>query len=132
MLARFLESVLELVIKTSTDLAPDVRAAMKVALNVEPAGTQAAQALTIIAENIDQAANGEGAICQDTGLPTFEIRVPKGADQVWMTERILEAIAEATRRGSSGELGGFHHGNELRQQPRAGDARGSLPPVGPR
>lgn len=118
MLATFFESVLELIIRTSTDLAPDVRSAMKAAQNVEPASTQAAQALTIIAENIDQAASGEGAICQDTGLPTFEIRVPKGADQVWMTERILEAIAEATRRGklrpnSVDSITGKNTGNNL-------------------
>ncbi len=118
MLATFFESVLDLIIRTSTDLAPDVRTAMKAALNVEPAGTQAAQALTIIAENIDQAASDEGAICQDTGLPTFEIRVPKGADQVWMTERILEAIAEATRRGklrpnSVDSITGKNSGNNL-------------------
>ena len=118
MLATFFESVLDLIIRTSTDLAPDVRAAMKAALNLEPAGTQAAQALTIIAENIDQAASDEGAICQDTGLPTFEIRVPKGADQVWMTERILEAIAEATRRGklrpnSVDSITGKNSGNNL-------------------
>ena len=99
MLPSFFDSILELIIKTSTDLPPDVRAAMKMALNAEPAGTQAAQALTIIAENIDQAETDEGAICQDTGMPTFEIRTPMGANQVWMTERIFEAIAEATRRG---------------------------------
>src|SRR5512137_1330676 len=99
MLPNFFANVLELIIKTSTDLAPDVRAAMKVAMNVEPAGTQAAQALTIIAENIDQAAADEGAICQDTGMPTFEIKAPMGANQMWMSQQIAEAIAEATRRG---------------------------------
>ncbi|MBE3072066.1 MAG: fumarate hydratase [Acidobacteria bacterium] len=118
MLPNFFDSALELIIRTSTDLAPDVRAAMKVALNVEPAGTQAAQALTIIAENIDQAATDEGAICQDTGLPTFEIRAPMGVNQIWMTERILEAIAEATRRGklrpnSVDSITGKNSGNNL-------------------
>ena len=40
----------------------------------ETAGTQAAQALDIIAQNIDMAADGEGPICQDTGMPTFEVK----------------------------------------------------------
>jgi fumarate hydratase class I len=95
----FFESVLALIVKTSTDLPPDVRAAMKVAMASEPAGTQSSQALSIIALNIDQAAEGEGAICQDTGMPTFEIKTPVGADQIVMRQQVREAVAEATRRG---------------------------------
>jgi fumarate hydratase class I len=99
MLPSFLDSVLQLIIRTSTDLPPDVRAAMKTSLAAEPAGTRASQALTIIAQNIDLASSNEGAICQDTGMPTFEVRVPVGADQIWMRRQIREAVAEATRRG---------------------------------
>ena len=118
MLPHFYEAVLDLIIKTSTDLPPDVRAAMKTALTNEPAGTQSAQALTIIAENIDQAADGEGAICQDTGMPTFEIKTPAGANQLWMAEQIRSAIAEATRRGklrpnSVDSITGRNSGNNL-------------------
>lgn len=118
MLPAFFGSILELVVKTSTDLAPDVRAAMKAALGDEPAGTQSAQALTIIAENIDQACEGEGAICQDTGMPTFEIKVPIGANQRWMSQQIWDAIAEATRRGklrpnSVDSVTGKNSGNNL-------------------
>ena len=64
----FFESVLDLVIRTSTDLPPDVRAAMKVAMELEQSGTQSSQALSIIAQNIDLASDDEGAICQDTGM----------------------------------------------------------------
>ncbi|HEY3382704.1 MAG TPA: FumA C-terminus/TtdB family hydratase beta subunit [Vicinamibacterales bacterium] len=118
MLPAFFGSILELIIKTSTDLAPDVRAAVAAALDGEPAGTQSAQALTIIAENIDQAAEGEGAICQDTGMPTFEIKVPVGANQTWMAQQIRDAIAEATRRGklrpnSVDSVTGKNSGNNL-------------------
>src|SRR5438105_3321504 len=99
MLANFFDSVLDLIVKTSTELPPDVRAAMSTALVAEPAGTRSSQALTIIAENIDLAADGEGATCQETGMPTFEIKVPVGANQISMRRQIREAIAEATRRG---------------------------------
>jgi fumarate hydratase, class I len=99
MLPSFFDSVLQLVVRTSTDLPPDVRAAMKTALGAEPGGTRSSQALTIIAQNIDLAVDGEGAICQDTGMPTFEVKVPVGANQIWMRQQIREAIAEATRRG---------------------------------
>jgi fumarate hydratase class I len=99
MLPSFFESVLQLIVRTSTDLPPDVRAAMKHAVNAEPEGTRAAQALNIIAQNIDLAVDHEGAICQDTGMPTFEVHVPVGANQIWMRQQIREAVAEATRRG---------------------------------
>ena len=94
-----LDSVLSLIIRTSTDLPPDVRAAMSVAMAQETVGTQSAQALSIIAQNVDQAADCEGAICQDTGMPTFEVKTPVGADQIAMKQQIREAVAEATRRG---------------------------------
>ena len=99
MLPQFFESVLSLVVKTSTELPPDVRAAMKTAMAEEPASTQSGQALAIIAENIDLATDCEGAICQDTGMPTFEVKAPIGANQVEMKKQIQDAVAEATERG---------------------------------
>jgi fumarate hydratase class I len=99
MLPQFFDSVLSLIVRTSTDLPPDVRAAMKVALGQEDSATQSGQALAIIAENIDLASDCEGAICQDTGMPTFEVHVPIGANQVEMRRQIRDAVAEATKRG---------------------------------
>jgi fumarate hydratase, class I len=99
MLPQFFDSVLSLVVKTSTELPPDVRAAMKTAIAEEPADTQSGQALAIIAQNIDLATDCEGAICQDTGMPTFEVKVPVGANQIEMKKQIREAVAEATKRG---------------------------------
>src|SRR5918995_751771 len=114
----FFESVLSLVVQTSTNLPPDVRAAMKVALDREPAATQSGQALNIIAQNIDQAADCEGAICQDTGMPTFEVKTPVGANQLAMKKQVREAVAEATRRGklrpnSVDSITGENSGNNL-------------------
>jgi fumarate hydratase class I len=99
MLPHFLDSVVQLITRTSTDLPPDVRAAMGLAVRSEQPETRAGQALTIIAQNIDQAASCEGPICQDTGMPTFEVRVPVGANQIWLRSQIRAAVAEATRRG---------------------------------
>src|SRR6187455_1493071 len=99
MLPSFFDSVLQLIVRTSTDLPPDVRAAMKHSLVAEPVGTRSSQALNIIAQNIDLAVDGEGAICQDTGMPTFEVKTPVGANQIWMRQQIRAAVAEATRRG---------------------------------
>src|SRR5213593_2766067 len=99
MLPAFFDSMLDLIVKTSTELPPDGRAAMRTSLAVEPEGTRSSQALTIIAQNIDLAVDNEGAICQDTGMPTFEVKAPVGANQIWMRQQIREAVAEATRRG---------------------------------
>jgi fumarate hydratase, class I len=99
MLPSFLDSVLQLIVRTSTDLPPDVRASMGTALLAEPPETRSGQALTIIAQNIDLAVDTEGAICQDTGMPTFEVKTPVGANHIVMRQQIREAVAEATRRG---------------------------------
>jgi fumarate hydratase class I len=118
MLPSFFDSVLQLIVRTSTDLPPDVRAAMKTSLDAEPEGTRASQALKIIANNIDLAVDHEGAICQDTGMPTFEVKTPVGANQIWMRQQIREAVAEATRRGklrpnSVDSITGENSGNNL-------------------
>ena len=99
MLPAFFDSIVELITRTSADLPPDVRTAMASALASEAPATRAGQALTIIAQNIDQAEAGEAPICQDTGMPTFEVHVPVGANQIWMRAQIREAVAEATKRG---------------------------------
>ena len=114
----FRESMLELIIQTSTNLPPDVRQAMGVALQREKPATQAGQALAIIGENIDMAYEDEGPICQDTGFITFEIKTPVGANQIVMKKQIEEAVAEATRRGklrpnSVDSITGKNTGNNL-------------------
>jgi fumarate hydratase, class I len=114
----FFDSVVSLIVRTSTDLPPDVRAAMRVAMAEETPATQSSQALSIIAQNIDQAAECEGAICQDTGMPTFEVKTPVGANQIELKKRLREAVAEATKRGklrpnSVDSITGENSGNNL-------------------
>ncbi len=92
-------SLLELITQTSTNLPPDVRKAMSWAIATERPGTQSHQALTIIGANIDMAKEDEGAICQDTGMPTFIIHAPVGVNQIEVAKAIKAAVVEATRRG---------------------------------
>ena len=93
------ESLIQLITQTSTNLPPDVRAAMGDAVATETPNTQAAQALNIIASNIDMAHEDEGAICQDTGMPTFIVHAPVGVNQMVIAQAIRDAVREATRRG---------------------------------
>ena len=95
----FKDSVIKLITETSTNLPPDVRAAMANAVTEENPATSAGTALSVIATNIDMACDSEGPICQDTGMPTFEIKTPVGANQIVMQREIREAIADATKRG---------------------------------
>jgi fumarate hydratase class I len=93
------ESLIALITQTATNLPPDVRAAMGIAVASETPSTQASQALGIIASNIDMAAADEGPICQDTGMPTFDVHTPVGVNQIAVKKAIRLAVAEATRRG---------------------------------
>jgi fumarate hydratase class I len=95
----FKDSIIKLIIETSTNLPPDVRAAMAQAVSEEDPATSAGTALSVIATNIDMACDGEGPICQDTGMPTFEIKTPVPSNQIVMQREICEAISEATKRG---------------------------------
>ncbi|HYV04449.1 MAG TPA: fumarate hydratase, partial [Blastocatellia bacterium] len=95
----FKDSIIKLITETSTNLPPDVRNAMAQAVGAEDPSSRAGTALAVIATNIDMASDGEGPICQDTGMPTFEIKTPVGANQIVMKRGIREAIAEATRLG---------------------------------
>ena len=92
-------SLLELITQTSTNLPPDVRAAMSIAANQEKPGTQSSQALDIILSNVDMAVEDEGPICQDTGMPTFVVHTPVGVNQIRLRSAIQLAVAEATRLG---------------------------------
>jgi fumarate hydratase class I len=111
-------SLLELITQTSTNLPPDVRAAMSIAGASETPDTQSSQALNIILGNIDMALDDEGPICQDTGMPTFFVHTPVGVNQIKLRKAIQEAAAEATRRGklrpnSVDSLTGKNSGNNL-------------------
>src|SRR5215470_462147 len=114
----FRDSMTRLITKTSTDLPPDVRRAMAAAVESEAPATRAMTALNVIATNIDMACDHEGPICQDTGMPTFEIKTPVGANQITMKREIKEAISEATKLGklrpnSVDSMTGTNSGNNL-------------------
>jgi fumarate hydratase class I len=96
---QFTSSMYKLIVETSTNLPPDVRRAVLAARERETPGTQSMLALETIALNVDLACDGEAPICQDTGMPTFEIMTPIGANQMRMAADIREAVAEATKQG---------------------------------
>ncbi|HEY8528278.1 MAG TPA: fumarate hydratase, partial [Paenibacillaceae bacterium] len=98
-MSAFGESIYRLIVETSTNLPADVRRALKRAQEAEDRATRAGLSLSTIACNIDMAEEKESPICQDTGMPTFFLHVPVGANQIVMKQEIREAVARATREG---------------------------------
>lgn len=114
----FKQSIYELIVETSTNLPPDVRRALARTMEEENPTTQAGLALQTIALNVDMACDTIAPICQDTGMLTFEIHCPVGANQIVMKQQIREAIAEATKNGklrpnSVNSLTGKNSGDNL-------------------
>ncbi|MBP3952384.1 fumarate hydratase [Bacillus suaedae] len=112
------ESVYKLIVETSTNLPNDVRRAIVSAKAKENAGTRAALSLTTITDNIGMADVNVSPICQDTGMPTFEIKVPVGVNQIEMKKAIYLAMEQATADGklrpnSVDSLTGQNSGNNL-------------------
>ncbi|WP_284641129.1 fumarate hydratase [Paenibacillus silviterrae] len=114
----FQDSIYKLIVETSTNLPADVREAIQAARQKEDEGTRSALSLSTIANNIHMAECNVSPICQDTGMPTFIIHTPVGANQIVMKKQILEAIAQATkdsklRPNSVDSLTGENSGNNL-------------------
>lgn len=95
----FEESIYKLIVETSTNLPADVRRTIAVAREKEDQATRAGLSLTTIAQNIEMAECNVSPICQDTGMPTFVVHTPVGANQIIMRKEIRNAIARATKDG---------------------------------
>ncbi|GCL70907.1 fumarate hydratase [Paenibacillus naphthalenovorans] len=93
----FQESIYKLIVETSTNLPADVRQAIQNARAKEDAGTRSALSLSTIADNIHMAECNVSPICQDTGMPTFIVHTPVGANQIEMKKQIIAAVAQATK-----------------------------------
>lgn len=96
---QFERSMYTLIEQTSTVLPGDVRKAMQRAKQREDQGTRAALALSTISQNIEMASENVSPICQDTGMPTFIIHCPVGANQIEMKKAIHNAIIKVTKDG---------------------------------
>ena len=93
------ESLIELIRRTSAEIPDDVQRTILAALEVEQAGTIAADAMRIIQRNIEMAKQKSQPICQDTGSVLFYVDAPPGFDQVAFAEAAREAVTAATKKG---------------------------------
>ncbi len=93
------DNLLELIRRTSTDLAGDVEAGLRRALSGEKRGSLARYTLAAMLENVEMARRGGVPICQDTGTLAFYFSVPTGFDTNRLASAVRNAVARATRQG---------------------------------
>lgn len=94
-----LDSLVELIRRTSAEIPDDVQAAILQALEREKTGSIAESAMKIIERNIALARQKSQPICQDTGSILFYVDGPVGFDQIQFEETAQEAVRLATRKG---------------------------------
>ncbi len=95
----FVEWGLELVRRASSDLSPDVEAVVRRGRDAEPEGSTARNVLDSILENVEMSRADGTPICQDTGLTSFFVHLPKGYDAEAIRADLQEAIRQATKLG---------------------------------
>jgi fumarate hydratase class I len=97
-LLKLRDGIVELYKKVATSLPPDVREAMEAGLARETEGTNAFSTLAVQVENMKLARETVSPICQDTGVPTFWVKIPIGLSHFEMKNTILEATRLATEK----------------------------------
>ena len=90
--------VVELVRRTSTDLPEDVVKALRDAKAAEQPGSPAANVFDVIEENIAISKEQSTPLCQDTGTNVFYVYHPAGLSTREMSEEIVAAVQEATKK----------------------------------
>jgi len=94
-----LESLVELIRRTSAEIPEDVNQALIQSLENEKKGTIAESALKIIEQNIALAKKKSQPICQDTGSVLFYVDCPVGFDEIAFSETARAAVTLATKKG---------------------------------
>ena len=81
-MSALLDSLVELIRRSSAEIPDDVNAALVRSLESEKKGTIAESALKIIEQNIELAKRKSQPLCQDTGSVLFYVDCPVGFDQI--------------------------------------------------
>lgn len=89
----------ELFRRASTALPPDVLAALEAAREREEPGSVARDTFDVLIENTRLAKDDSRPICQDTGMPFFEVAAPRGASLGAIERAAAAATRAATKAG---------------------------------
>jgi fumarate hydratase class I len=89
----------ELVRRAATTMPPDILAAIEAARDREAEGSVARETLGVLLENSRLAATTSRPVCQDTGMPLFEIAAPRGVSILAIEKAAAKATEIATASG---------------------------------
>jgi len=98
-MSMLVESLLEIIRRTSAEIPDDVHGAIVKSLEREKDGSIAKSAMQIVEQNIQLARNKSQPICQDTGSVLFFVECPVGYDQITFGEAACQAVKVATQKG---------------------------------
>ena len=90
-----LNTFVELIRRTSSDLPVDVVSAIEKGLLTEKRDSIAHKTLQMILKNIDIAREKSLPMCQDTGTPVFYVNYPAKVSQIDIKKKINQAIKES-------------------------------------
>lgn len=94
-----IESLVELIRVTSTEVPEDVRETLLKASRSEEENTSASYAMNIIKDNMELAKFKSQPLCQDTGTVIFYVYHPAGFHQTPFKDMIKKAVTAATKKG---------------------------------
>jgi len=118
MLARWTDSLYELIVRASSDLPEDVQAVLEHACAGEEPGSNARRALETILENASRARRTQRPLCQDTGALLCWVQAPAGSHRSPFQSAFEEAVRRATadgvlRQNSVDSVSGCNSGTNL-------------------
>ncbi|MCF7855609.1 MAG: fumarate hydratase [Candidatus Pacebacteria bacterium] len=93
------DTLYELIARASTDLPGDVEDALREASERESDGSNAAQALYMMLENVHLAREKRQPLCQDTGALVFWVDAPPSLSEETFHQHAEGAIVNATEQG---------------------------------
>lgn len=94
-----IESLVELIRVTSTEVPEDVRETLLKASRTEEENTSASYAMGIIKDNMELAKFKSQPLCQDTGTVIFFVYHPPGFHQNAFKDLIKKAVTTSTKKG---------------------------------
>ena len=89
----------ELYRRAATTMPPDVLAALEKARDAEAEGSVARDTLDVLLQNSRLAAQISRPVCQDTGMPYFEVAAPRGVSIAAIERAATKATRQATANG---------------------------------
>lgn len=89
----------ELIRRAATTMPPDVLASLEAARGREAEGSVARETLGVLLDNSRLAESISRPVCQDTGMPFFEVVAPRGASIAAIERAASKATEAATANG---------------------------------